>query len=363
MLSSSPCPALVYPAKISQHQEPPWRLAQSFTCAWRGLWAAPALGWGVDKGSPMFLAVCPLQEEAVPCARGECQGCAVEQPFLELGAWGMAWGSRGSAPRCWGAGSCARAARVLGGWMGSAPSRSGAAGEPRARIELEVFVAGIVTWQQARLSRAAGGMEAPRSPAGSTFRGATSMVGTKEEGTGSSRPSRCCCSGRMCRGSSGCRGFLASGISVLASSWSLHNRGLGVVLPLPMEPAEISPSTCRLPPSPASRAVPNIQEFHFQAPACSSCAWEGLRQLLALRGERARLGGDGEEERERMRWGGGEELAGLAQMCSPVGCVLGILVSSTKWVMMPWERGLAIVEGTQGQACVASGVSPCPALL
>lgn len=28
--------------------------------------------------------------------------------------------------------------------------------------------------------------------------------------------------------------------------------------------------------------------------------------------------------------------------------------------MVHWEHGLALVEGAQGQACVASGVSPCP---
>lgn len=30
---------------------------------------------------------------------------------------------------------------------------------------------------------------------------------------------------------------------------------------------------------------------------------------------------------------------------------------------MHWESGLAIVEGAQGQACMASGVSPCPPLV
>lgn len=55
-----PVPGLLLSASLE-----PWSLLP-----WDGEWIKAAL---------MFLGVCPLQEEAVPCARGECQGCAVEQ--------------------------------------------------------------------------------------------------------------------------------------------------------------------------------------------------------------------------------------------------------------------------------------------
>lgn len=89
----------------------------------------PGVGFGLllpldgewVKATLMFLGVCPLQEEAVPCARGECQGCAVEQPFLELGAaWKLgAWlgAAVAPAPRCWAAGISAHVAPSWGdGW-------------------------------------------------------------------------------------------------------------------------------------------------------------------------------------------------------------------------------------------------------
>lgn len=155
----------------------------------------------------MFPGTCPLQEEAV-------QGASARDVLWNSPSW--SWG----LPRSLGHGlgqpwlqdlsvevprSLPACGPVLGGWMGSTPSFSGAAGEPRARMKLEVFVAGILTWQHARLSRASGDMEAPHSRAGSALIGATSMVGTKEEGARSLQSLPCCCSGRTCSGSSGCR--------------------------------------------------------------------------------------------------------------------------------------------------------------
>lgn len=96
---------------------------------------APGVGFGLllpldgqwVKATLMFLGVCPLEEEAVPCARGECQGCAVEQPFLELrAAWELgAWlgAAVAPAPRCWGAGISAHVAPSWGdGWAALRPS-------------------------------------------------------------------------------------------------------------------------------------------------------------------------------------------------------------------------------------------------
>lgn len=173
---------------------------------------------------------------------------------------------------------------------GSAPSFSRAAGEPRARIKLEVFVAGILTWQHARLSRASDDTAASRSRAGSTLIGATSMVGTKEEGARSLQSLRCCCSGRMCSGSSGCRAFLAFEISVIASSPSLHNHGVGSY-PFPARgsrrniPHHARAACCRHhPPAELYQTFRNSISRLVFLPA-PSCAWEGLRQLLALREE------------------------------------------------------------------------------
>lgn len=95
----------------------------------------PGLGFGLlvpwdgerKKATLMLLGVCPLQEEAVPGARGECQGCAVEQPFLELGAaWQLGAQLRAAgtpAPGCWGAGISAGVASCWGdGWAALRPS-------------------------------------------------------------------------------------------------------------------------------------------------------------------------------------------------------------------------------------------------
>lgn len=141
-----------------------------------------------------------------------------------------------------------------------------------------------------------------RHLAGSTLIGATSMVGTKEEGARLLQSLRCCCSGRMCSGSSGCRAFLAFEISVIASSPSLHNHGVGSY-PFPARgsrrniPCHMQAVCCRHhPPAELYQTFRNSISRLVFLPA-PSCAREGLQRLLALRGERARLGGDREEVR------------------------------------------------------------------
>lgn len=133
------------------------------------------------------------------------------------------------------------------------------------------------------------------------------MVGTKEEGAGLLQSHRCCCSGRMCSGSSGCRAFLASDISVRASSWSLHNHGFGSH-PFPARGSrrnipQRAQAACRRhhPPAELYQTLRNSISRLLLLPA-PSCAWQGLRQLLALRGERARRGGHGEEVRSWQSW-------------------------------------------------------------
>lgn len=89
MLSSSPCPLSVYPA---DSQNLPVPAATVATCPEPvpapgvDLGLLLPLGEKIDIGNPnISWCRCSLEEEAVPCASDGCQGCAVEQPFLEMG--------------------------------------------------------------------------------------------------------------------------------------------------------------------------------------------------------------------------------------------------------------------------------------
>lgn len=88
-----------------------------------GFRAAPAFGRGMGKGNPDVPGClssagrgCALCEGRVP---GLCCGTALSGAGGCLGAWGMAWGSRGSSTSVLGCRDLCPCGSVLGGWMGA----------------------------------------------------------------------------------------------------------------------------------------------------------------------------------------------------------------------------------------------------